>query len=488
MKLRRMFLPLMWCPFFAAVLLAFPGRAQESPEEIPEPYRTFIPEAQKRVAEFPELPVGTKNFAHKPFSIRLDGKPVVVGEHRFDCVRFVAPTDEPRDMIWAFVLPPKYSSWYILPASGKMTGFRNWLNADRLYQDLPATVNNAARLQTLSAASFKTGETYILWFKEEPDFTGPATLAGAINFLPASADKDKKWEPEEIEQALGLKAATAAEQVAYLQSRGGKALLDKRFFSAGYAQGRIDDLLYARRHLRLLQGGWFIKTTIVIPVCNTEPRLADVQAAYGEPDLVLSGKERRIFDKDAEEDETAYYYDYIVFLVKNKDGQPRIMRVTSEPIDTSTVRARQAGLTWGDMPAQGFRMRIFYRDKKEIARVSFWGESEARLVSGELPKETFQRKNEEDGTSEELQYLGDGNWEERSSYPNGQVERTATLQAHAYQGVLRTFYSDGKPQAEGHYNKGRLDGVLKQWRQTGESRELHYKAGELVREPGGQTK
>lgn len=87
-----------------------------------------------------------------------------------------------------------------------------------------------------------------------------------------------------------------------------------------------------------------------------------------------------------------------------------------------------------------------------------------------------------------LKYLGDGKWEERATFANGQVQHTATLQGHAYQGDFHYYFADGKPQAEGHYEKGKLDGVLKQWRPSGESRELHYKAGERVPEKSDEAK
>ena len=486
MRLRWPFLPVP-CRLVLLVMAGVGSAWAQAPkeEEIPEPFRSFIPEAQKHMAEFPVLPAGTTVGKHELFTVRIDEKPIVVGGQRFGCVRFVAPPEPARDMVWAFSLPANWAQWYILPASGTMTGFRNWLNADRLYEELPATVDNAARLQTLAAESFKPGATYILWFKEQDAVPGPAMLSGAIDFLPAPGEK-KEWDAEAIEKGLGLKTAPMADQVAYLKSRGGRALLDRRFFDPDYAEGRIEDLLYARRHSLTLADGWYIKTTIIIPVCHTEPLLADVQAAYGEADLVLSGKERQMFDKEPPKDEAAYYYDHVVFLVKKKAGQPRILRVSSEAADTSAVRPRQDGLTWGDVPLPEIKLRVFYRDRKEIARVAFWGEADARVISGDFPVDTFRRASDDGESREELQYLGKGDWAYRSVYQNGQTETTATLRGHAYQGAWHDFFPDGKPRTEANYDKGQLEGALKQWRQDGESRELHYRAGKLVDEEGGK--
>src|SRR5205814_2177353 len=98
-------------------------------------FRTFIQEAQKHVTELPEVPVGTTAGKHEIFTARLDEKPIVVGEHRFGCVRFVAPKETGRDMVWAFSVPAEWGEWYILPDSGmKMDGFRDWIYADRLYE------------------------------------------------------------------------------------------------------------------------------------------------------------------------------------------------------------------------------------------------------------------------------------------------------------------------------------------------------------------
>lgn len=470
----------------AVVLLGVGTNVAQEPDvkEWREPFRSFFPEAQKHVADFPLVPVTTTYGRHQTFSIRLDQKPIVIGGHRFGCVRFVAPPGEAREMVWAFSVPAAWGNWYILPATGSMKGFQNWFDADRLYEELPATVECPAHLQTLEADRFKPGETYILWFNTEQADPAPATLSGVISFLPPSKGE---WKSEDIEKTLALKAAKKEAQAAYFKSRGAKAIYDKRFFPRDEADSCMDNLLFARRHSKVAGDGWFIGMTKGPSDCRLQPELAAIRAAYGEPDFSLPGKERQAFEQDAPENETAYYYDYIVFLVREKNGKACVMNVTSVPNDTSAVHPSRDGLTWGDVPLPQLALRIFYRDRKEIAHVAFWGDGSAKLLSGELPRETFLQQNE-DGSREELKYLGEGNWEERRTYANGQVRRTATLQGHMYQGITRTYFSDGKPQAEGHYDKGRLDGVLKQWKQTGEMRELHFKAGERVPDTATEAK
>lgn len=485
MKPKRSFSPAIYSSLLALALTCLGCCWAEEPQqqEIPEPYRTFMPEAQKHVAEFPEIPVGISSAEHKFVTVRLDEKPIVVGEHRFGCVRFVAPKDAGRDMVWAFSMPPEWQHWYIIPASGTMAGFRNWLDADCLYEGLPSTLANVAHFQILEAKNFKSGETYILWFKQEKKADGPAMLTAAINFLPPPGEK-KKWDIEQIVKGLHLKPAPMADEAAYFNSRGGKALLDKRFFEPSYGEDRIGDLLYALRH-DVMNNGWFVKMNVIIPVCKTEPLLSDVQAAYGDADLVLPPKDRQLFyGKDAPEGEAAYYYDHFAFLVKDVRGKPRIVRVTSDSEDVSPVRPQHEGLTWNDVPLANLKLRIFYRDRKEIARIAFWGEEGAKLLSGDLPEDTYTRAGDDVITEQKLKYLGKGAWEYKSVYVNGQTQQTYALKDHALQGPLHAYYPDGKPQAEANYDKGRLDGALKQWSEDGQSSERHFKAGELQQETG----
>jgi hypothetical protein len=89
---------------FIATVFAFSAFACAQ-DEVPEPFRTFIAEAQGRIGEWPEVPVGTKPGEHRLFTVRLDEKPVVVGEHKFACFRFKVPAEGTRDMVWAFTAP-----------------------------------------------------------------------------------------------------------------------------------------------------------------------------------------------------------------------------------------------------------------------------------------------------------------------------------------------------------------------------------------------
>jgi hypothetical protein len=469
-----------------SLLPAFTSMAQTpDANEVPEPFRTLVVEAPKRVSEFPEVSVGTKSGAHQAFTVRLDEKPLVIGgEHRFGCFRFKTPKEPSLDMVWIFTVPPEWSQWYILSAEGAMEGFRHWLAADRLYEGFPPPIKDQAYLQTLEAGSLKPDSTYIIWFYQKAPSKGPATLTAAINFLPGKK-KDAEWDHEQIEKGLGLKSAPAARQVEQLGSRGGRILLDARFFRPKYAELRIDNLLTSLRHSRSFGGGMFIEMRMQVPPCGTDPLLADIIAAHGEADLVLSADERRLFSEEGEDVRSVCYYDRFGFVLGGDTKKQHIYGVLTQASDVSEVRPRRDGLTWGDVPLPEVNLRVFFRDKKEIARVAFWGNENARVISGELPAETYRRDFDNGTIAEELIHAGGGEWEYRAFTEEGQPVRTAKLVKHAFHGILRDTYPDGKPRAEAPYKNGKLDGVLKQWNRNGEMQERMFRDGKPVGEKAG---
>ena len=476
--------PHLFQAFVWAVLisLSIPCSAQETQDKqkkIPEPYRTFIPEAQKRMAEFPELPVTEAKGKERFFSVPFEKSVVTVGEHRFACFRFTTPAKSARDLVWAFAAPPEWAQWYILPAAGTMEGFHDLIKADRLYEGLPATVENPAILQSLEAASLKPSTPYIIWFKQQEPAKAELELKGIIRFLPPPA-RDKPWDSEEIEKALQLKSAPPAEQAKYLHSRGATALLDARFFEPGYGRARIDSILMERRHSIETADGFFIAMKSSVPPCKTEPLLADVQAAYGQPDLILNPAERHLFEQEALGKLSVYYYDYIGFVVDAQAAEPRILNVVTQGKNAAELKPNQDGYTWSDSPMREMDLRVFYHDRKEIARVAFWGKEKAELLSGTFPKETFSRS--QGGQREELKYLGDASWEYRGLYSDGVAARVGKLKNHAWDELLTDFYPDGKKKAEVPYSHGVIEGMLKQWRPTGESREQRFRKGEPVDE------
>lgn len=460
-----------------------PARGQEpATAEIPEPYRTLFVEAPKHIADFTEIPVVTKLGEHKFVSIPLDSeKSMTIGEDHFVCVRFTTPEAKSLDLVWAFSVPATWTHWYIVPAKGTMKGFRNWLNADRLYDELPATVDHPAILQTLTAASLEPATSYIIWFRQTAPATEPAKLTATIGLFPAR--ESGEWDAEAIEGALGLKSAPAAQQAEYLKSRGMKALLDARFFEADYASGRIEDALWSMRHSRSLAGGFFIETKMLIPPCKTEPPLAKVTEAHGEPDLVLSAKERVLFHTEDKATSAIHYYDYIGFVVGQTKKGPAIVNVETQGKSAAGFRPQQDGLTWSESPMPELDLRIFYQDRKEVARVAFWGSSRAQVISGKLPEETFVR-DFPNHSREELKHLGGGKFEYRALFADGTVARTAALEKFLFDGVRRDFYPDGKPQAEIPYRKGQVDGTVKEWSPDGEVRQQRYRKGERVKGEG----
>ncbi len=469
--------------FLLSLLLGFSltlgNAAEPDKEEIPEPFRTLIPLAQEHVADFPEIPVGTKQGEHTFSTIRLDDDKVIrVGEARFACVRFTTPTGGSLDMVWAFSVPASWRTWYILPAKGVMQGFADWLGADRLYDGMPATADAPACLQTLPAARLKPDTTYILWFQQQKPSVGPVNLTAAIGFFPTPSGG--QWDADAIDAALGLKTAPARQQADYLDSRSLRAVLDTRFFTSSEGEGYVRNVLLARRQLRFFKDGRFIALKTQVPPCTSQPLFADVRAAWGEPDFVLSSAEQKFFGDEDSARPTTYYYDYLGFQVQEAAGGARIVNVIAQGASAASLRPQQGGLTWSDSAMPEVPLRIFYRDKKEIARIAHWGEGNASLLSGSLPTETFSLIDP-DGEREELKGLGEGKWDYRALYADGKLARTATLEKHIYEGVLRDFYPDGKPRAEVPYTHGEIDGTVRQWNADGEVQEVKYEGGHAVR-------
>ncbi len=479
------FLAFRWLGLILASLCSLSARGADD-EKVPESVQALVPEAQKHVADFPEVPVGTKAGEHQLFTVALDKKPLMVGADQYGCVRFTAPLGLPQDMVWVFSVPSEWAEWYIIPATGEMDGFKNWRDADRLYTDLPATKDNPAKLQTLEASSFEPGATYILWFKLNPPAEAASPqLIGAINFLPPLDDKQKRWDADAIEAGLGLKMASTAAQVDYTKSRGGKALLDRKLFTRAFADGCVDGMLTAVRSFKRFKDGTYLEIQTQLP-CDPGPLAADLVSAAGEPDLIISAKERLQLAELAkakekpEKDVAEYFYDHFIFFVHEGKGGPRVVAVSGRAINAAQAQANQDGLTVSDAPIQETPLRIFYRDRKEIARIAFWNTSAAQVISGEIPKETF-RRGDIGEESEELKYLGDGKWEYRSLYPGGEkVATTAAYEKHAQQGMEHSFYLNGKPRSDAPYDMGEVDGVVKTWDEDGKSHEYRYRAGRYV--------
>ncbi len=87
----------------------------------------------------------------------------------FDAFRFRAPPDQPRMLLWSFAFPhgPAYH-WYIVPATGRMTGFASALDLPSFqYDQCPWPPESLVTVQVLNTGFLDPGREYIIWFAME---------------------------------------------------------------------------------------------------------------------------------------------------------------------------------------------------------------------------------------------------------------------------------------------------------------------------------
>jgi hypothetical protein len=68
-------------------------------------------------------------------------------------------------------------------------------------------------------------------------------------------------------------------------------------------------------------------------------------------------------------------------------------------------------------------------------------------------------------------------------YSNGQIQLECELQGSVREGECQRYWPDGKPQASGRYEDGRMNGTWTFWNQDGSedaSRSGRYVSGELA--------
>jgi len=95
--------------------------------------------------------------------------PVVVNRERIFGFRFtVPPRSNHEDLVWAFVQPPGFKEWYILPQTGEMDGFTNFYHASKgdYMRETPLLPRASNRLifQYLTGDNLTDGQTYLIWF------------------------------------------------------------------------------------------------------------------------------------------------------------------------------------------------------------------------------------------------------------------------------------------------------------------------------------
>jgi hypothetical protein len=128
----------------------------------------------------------------------------------FDAIRFRAPNDKSRGMLWAFLIRARdLHSWYIIPATaGRMDGFDIFtLDYPQRYEGFDWPKRTSLVWQDLPASSLKPGEQYIIWFQFPHG--RPVKVELAITFLEPRDGADPVlmndvFGVERLDQAMGV--------------------------------------------------------------------------------------------------------------------------------------------------------------------------------------------------------------------------------------------------------------------------------------------
>lgn len=393
------------------------------------------------------------------------------GREIYDGFRITAPDDVAgRDFVWYFNAPQNWSNWYIVPVKGDFPdGFRNWLHADRLYSgfDKPREKNRTRALQTLDSSYFKPGAEYILWFHQVgPDQDAPADLRAVFRFAAKPAD-DKKWNHDSIEKALKLKVAPAADQVAELNSRGGRIMLDSQLFDPVAAKDRIRNVLFSIRQTSYFGDGTFITVETSCASCKRTPTIAAIREKYGPADLVQTAAEVAQMRKHAGDENykndvapsTRHYYDYFAFEIDDSDPKGKVREVKTHSTDFSQLKPPAKGGFYGRVPIKD--ITVFYQDGKEVGRFYFLMEGGNKpLCIQEPPVGKYQQGNMT------LEYQGSGNWLLLTE-EDGKLVRRVPLAGHRMNGMAEGFYTDGTPRFKAPYKDGELNGELIEYSEDG---------------------
>ncbi|MCB1278292.1 hypothetical protein [Prosthecobacter sp.] len=462
--------------------------AQEEVERTPE---TMIAGVRANLAAYEKIKLSGASSSAS-FKIKLgETTSSYKGGLVFDGFRITAPEDlEGRDFVWYFNAPGAWSTWYVVPVSGDVEdAFRNWLNADKIYQglDVAGEKDRFRALQTLDGSYFKPGRDYIFWFQQNKE-TKDTELRVTLGFAAKPAD-DKEWGHAGVEKALKLKPAGAAQQVKELGSRGGRILLDQAFFSKGYAEGRIDDVFFNKRQTSWTRGGYFVTIEMSCPPCRTEPSLAKIRAKYGDADFVQSAEEHdKVYGSregkgkpDKEDRVVTHFYDYFGFEIDPNDPAETVLRVRTQANDFSKLQPPDAD---GHFAQIGMKnLTVFYKDKKEVGRMYFFTEGgKVPLLIQEPP--VGQYRNED----EVLDYQGGGRWL-LLDMEDHQVVRRIPFANHRMEGLAEGFYSDGSPSFKASYKAGELHGEAVQYSEEGKVvKRQRFRDGEPVDESEGAPK
>jgi hypothetical protein len=410
-----------------------------------------------------------------PFKISLAANAVKLAEDAvFGGFRFTAPKGvSGSDFVWYFNAPFAWANWYIMPLSDKpRPGFKNWIYGDKIYEqfDVAGAPARMRALQTLSSDYFKEGEEYYIWFRKVQDGDDDE-VRGVLTF----AKPDGEWDENKIEAVLPLKPQPAAEQVKQLDSRGGRILLDEKFFEKSYADERIGSVFFSKRQTKFLPDGFFVTMETNIPPCKTQPSFAEIRKAFGEPDFTVTSEEEDKISKRKEGDSktTTYYYDNFGFEVDPNDPKQTVQRVSANAANYATLPPKEDGKRFSQLPLKN--LTCFYDDKKEVGRVYFFGESKTdAIIAMEPPVGRYKSRDEE------LECFGGGKWVQRNFHENGKLARIVRFENNRLNGTAEGYYPDGNKSFEAPYKNGRLDGEVVEYQEDGTVKRTSFKGGQKV--------
>lgn len=441
------------------------SRAQEEVAKTSSPWKPFPELFQARAKEFPEASVTEGLDPPRQFEANLRNAAFVLPDGRLgSAVRFRAPRTPYLDLIWALSLPDSWCQFGCIRVADQTDqedtdSVEDYFTGDRAYANLPTPAGHSLFLQSIRYKRFTPGEEYLFWFIAGQPGDSLGHLRAVIHFTRWQRDNEAiPWNPSTIESTLRLSPASAAEDAALLRSRGGRILLDPQFFEQTYAEGRIKALTATLRN-RLMTGDHPQPAPPPqAPESPTRPSLLVIQKFHGEPDLSISAQERSLIHAHWPPEGrrlTRAWYDRFAFVYPEADPAKAILWVETNACNFADVRPRAAGLTYVSPSTFELPITLFFKDRREIARVSRLGGADVKILSGNIAPGTYEQLIRP-GNKEELTYLGKGSWIYRWTTPESNPHRTATLKDHAYDGPMIDYYPDKTERGRLVFKKGHL--------------------------------
>lgn len=439
--------------------------SQEEGAKASAPWKLFPELFQARAKEFPEVSVTEGSDPPGQFEANLRNAAFVLPDGRQgSAVRFRAPRTPYLDLVWALSLPDSWCQFGCIRVADhagqeEKDNDEGYFAGDRAYISPTTPAGHSLFLQSIRYKRFTPGEEHLIWFVKNQADDSPALLRAVIHFTRWQRDNEATpWNPSTIESTLRLRPASAAEDAAVLRTRGGQILLDPQFFDRPYAEDRIRALTATLRD-RLMTGDQPQPAPPPqVPVSPTHPSLLAIQKAYGEPDLSVSARERSLINAHWPPEErrlTRAWYDRFAFVYAEADPAKAILWVETSAFNFVDSRPRAAGLTYVSLSNFALPITLFFKDRREIARISRLGSANSKILSGILALGTYEQLIQP-GNKEELTYLGKGAWTYRWITPESDPHRTATLKDHAYDGPMIDYHPDKTEAGRMNFKKGLL--------------------------------